>query len=57
MTKVCYFTSKNENDIRVFHKECISLVNHGYDVTIVCPNAINKIEQGVKIVGVEYSVH
>lgn len=54
MTKVCYFTSKNENDIRVFHKECISLVNHGYDVTIVCPNAINKIEQGVKIVGVEY---
>jgi len=54
MKKVCYFTSKNENDIRVFHKECISLVNNGYDVTIVCPNATNKSVQGVKIIGVDY---
>ena len=25
MMKVCYFTSKDANDIRVFHKECVSL--------------------------------
>ena len=54
MTKVCYFTSKDENDIRVFHKECISLVKYGYDVTIVCPNATDKSVQGVKIVGIDY---
>lgn len=54
MIKVCYFTSKNENDIRVFHKECVSLSNNGYDVTIVCPNAKNIVVNGVKIVGIEY---
>lgn len=54
MTKVCYFTSKNKNDIRVFHKECVSLVKNGYDVTIVCPNSDDTIAEGVKIVGVNY---
>ena len=55
MTSVCYFTSKDDNDIRVFHKECASLAKAGYDVTMVCPNAKSRIQQGVKIVGVEYT--
>ena len=50
---VCYFTSKDDNDIRVFHKECVSLVKAGYDVTMVCPNAKCRIQQGVRIIGVE----
>ena len=54
MIKVCYFTSKDANDIRVFHKECVSLVKAGYDVTMVCPNAENKEVQGVHIRGVKY---
>lgn len=54
MTKVCYFTSKSENDIRVFHKECVSLAKNGYDVTLVCPNVTDKVNQGVKIIGVSY---
>lgn len=54
-TTVCYFTSKNDNDIRVFHKECVSLVKAGYDVTLICPNAKPRTQQGVKIVGVEYN--
>lgn len=54
-TTVCYFTSKDDNDIRVFHKECVSLVKAGYDVTMICPNAKSRIQQGVKIIGVEYS--
>lgn len=52
---VCYFTSKDDNDIRVFHKECVSLVKAGYDVTMVCPNAKCRIHQGVRIIGVEYN--
>lgn len=52
---VCYFTSKDDNDIRVFHKECVSLVKAGYDVTMVCPNAKSRNQQGVKIIGVEYN--
>lgn len=55
MIKVCYFTSKDANDIRVFHKECVSLVNAGYDVTMVCPNAEAKEIQGVHIRGVGYN--
>ena len=52
--KVCYFTSKDDNDIRVFHKECTSLVKAGYDVSMVCPNAVERVQNGVKIYGVEY---
>ena len=54
MIKVCYFTSKDANDIRVFHKECASLAKAGYDVTMVCPNAENNEVQGVHIRGVKY---
>lgn len=54
MIKVCYFTSKDANDIRVFHKECVSLAKAGYDVTIVCPNAKDEDVQGVHIRGVKY---
>lgn len=54
MTKICYFTSKDDNDIRVFHKECSSLVKVGYDVSLVCPNAVDRVQNGVKIYGVEY---
>ena len=54
MIKVCYFTSKDSNDIRVFHKECVSLAKAGYDVTMVCPNAEDKEAQGVHVRGVKY---
>lgn len=54
MTKVCYFTSKDANDIRVFHKECVSLTKAGYDVTLVCPNAKDCEKNGVHIKGVKY---
>jgi glycosyltransferase involved in cell wall biosynthesis len=34
--KICHITSLHSNDdIRIFHKECISLVNYGYDVTLL----------------------
>lgn len=54
MIKVCYFTSKAASDVRVFEKECISLVKAGYEVYLVCPNAKEETKEGVKIVGVPY---
>jgi glycosyltransferase involved in cell wall biosynthesis len=54
MIKVCYFTSKSASDIRVFEKECTSLVNAGYEVYLVSPNAKDEIKNGVHIVGVPY---
>jgi hypothetical protein len=51
MLKVCYFTSKISSDVRVFEKECSSLVNAGYEVYLVSPNAKDKVRNGVNIVG------
>ena len=55
MIKVCYFTSKLSTDIRVFNKECTSLVKAGYEVYLVSPNAKNEIIDGVNIIGVSYN--
>ena len=55
MVKICYFTSKVSTDIRVFRKECSSLVKAGYDVYLVSPNAKEEIKNGVHIIGVPYN--
>ena len=53
--KVCYFTSKPSNDVRVFEKECTSLAKAGYEVYLVSPNAKDESKDGVQIIGVPYS--
>ena len=38
MIKVCHMTSAHDGeDIRIFHKECMSLARAGYDVYLVQP--------------------
>jgi len=54
MLKVCYFTSKVASDVRIFGKECTSLVKAGYEVYLVSPNAKDEIKNGVHIIGVPY---
>jgi len=54
MVKVCYFTSKSASDVRVFGKECTSLVNAGFEVYLVSPNAKDEIINGVHILGVPF---
>lgn len=49
--KVCHFTSAhNAEDIRIFHKECVSLAQEGYEVYLVAANTEEKIINGVQIV-------
>lgn len=55
MLKICYFTSKSASDVRVFEKECTSLVKAGYEVYLVSPNAKEEIKNGVHIIGVPFS--
>lgn len=54
MKKVCHITSSHQpRDQRIFLKQCVSLANKGYDVTLI--NRFESFEeQGVKVVGLGY---
>lgn len=52
--KVCHFTSAhNASDIRIFHKECVSLAQAGYEVYLVAANTEEKVLQGVQIISAD----
>lgn len=52
MIKVCHMTSVHgEEDVRIFHKECVSLANAGYEVYLV-ERGESYDKNGVHIVGV-----
>ncbi|MBL4754603.1 MAG: glycosyltransferase family 4 protein [Flavobacteriales bacterium] len=58
MTKVCHITSVHQaKDIRIFHKQCSSLAQAGYDVSLVCANAVSEEVNGVHIIGVKSKVN
>ena len=51
--KVCHMTSShNPKDQRIFHKQCVSLVNAGYDVYLV-ERGPSEETNGVHIVGTQ----
>lgn len=51
MVKVCHVTSAHDpEDVRIFQKECISLANHGYEVSQIVKGD-SYIKDKVKIVG------
>lgn len=51
MIKVCHITSAHDpEDIRIFHKECVSLVNSGYDVSLIQPGDSYE-KNGIHLVG------
>ncbi|MCB0400600.1 MAG: glycosyltransferase family 4 protein [Flavobacteriales bacterium] len=51
---VCHITSAHpDGDVRIFHKECVSLANVGHNVSLIIPNTTSRIERGVRIIGVK----
>lgn len=49
--KVCHLTKDHlPFDVRIFHRECKSLVKAGYDVTLITQHNKDEIVDGVKII-------
>lgn len=49
-SKICVMTSVHKPfDVRIFHKQCRTLVQTGYDVTLVVPHDKDETIDGVKI--------
>ena len=54
MVKVCHLTSVHpRNDVRIFHKQCKSLADAGYNTTLVVADGLgNQSPDGVTILDV-----
>lgn len=50
MTRVCHFSSVHPaDDVRIFHKQCRSLVEAGHEVFFVVPTAADSCRHGVHV--------
>ncbi len=59
MKKICHLTSVHPiDDVRIFHKECISLANNGYDVTLIAcgESEYEETKNGVKCISLNVPV-
>ena len=56
--KVCHLTSGHSRfDVRVFVKQCTSLVNNGFDVSLIVADGLpDEVVNGVKIYGVKKEI-
>lgn len=53
--KICHLSSVHpDGDIRIFHKECVSLAEAGYEVHLIIPNTTSRTEKGVTIHSFEF---
>jgi glycosyltransferase involved in cell wall biosynthesis len=57
--KICHLSSvHNNDDIRIFHKECVSLAkNENYDVSLITANNSEETVKGVRKIAVKFTVN
>lgn len=50
--KISHLTSvHNSQDVRIFHKECVSLAKAGYETYLIAPNVASEVRNDVQIRG------
>jgi len=50
LPKIVHLTSAHPPfDVRIFHRQCISLAQEGYPVALIAPHAQDEVRQGVKV--------
>ncbi len=55
--KVAHVTSAHKDgDVRIFHKECVSLAEAGFEVYHLVPNSTSRVEKGVQIVSFDFPI-
>jgi glycosyltransferase involved in cell wall biosynthesis len=58
MTRVCQITTAHPvDDHRILHKECVSLRDAGYDVTLIAPHDGDVVLEGIPVVGLRGQPH
>ncbi len=58
MKKVCHITTvHNYRDTRIFHKECTTLVEAGYEVHLIVANQKEGLERGIHLHNIDHPVH
>lgn len=56
MTKICHISTVHQAfDGRIFHKQCVSLSNAGFDVCLIVTHNKTETIKGVKIIGLPQS--
>lgn len=51
---ICHLTSAHpDGDVRIFHKQCVSLAAEGHKVSLIIPNTKSRTEKGVFIYSFE----
>jgi Glycosyltransferase Family 4 len=51
VTRVCHITTAHPvDDHRILHKECVSLRDAGYDVTLIAPRERGGVVAGIPVV-------
>jgi glycosyltransferase involved in cell wall biosynthesis len=55
--KVAHVTSAHKDgDVRIFHKECVSLAEAGFEVYHLVPNSKSRLEKGVEVVSFDFPI-
>jgi glycosyltransferase involved in cell wall biosynthesis len=57
MIRICHITTVHKRyDTRIFQKQCLSLANAGFEITLLCADGIeNEVSKGIKIESIKFN--